>query len=285
MQHQLAMEPTVLALLALFEAGHNDAIQNGARILRESQLSDGSWSTLGMDRDGSPWATALVVNALLLMSRADKGIEKGLATLVKTEPQEAFWLWRLKFRKTDNHIRFDPSKYGWGWVAGTVSWVIPTAMAVIALERSRHLNLVSSSKLRARVELGQAMLLDRICLGGGWNAGNSVVYGVALAPHIDATAIALAALRFHSHLPEVRQSLSWLLAADCSSAYSLAWKILALRGYADILSDAQPAIERARNKLAALVQEPVQVADTSTLALAILALSGSLNPFTMEGPQ
>ena len=37
------------------------------------------------------------------------------------------------------------------------------------------------------------MLLDRMCPGGGWSAGNSVVYGVALAPHIDAKSIALAA--------------------------------------------------------------------------------------------
>ena len=81
------------------------------------------------------------------------------------------------------------------------------------------------------------MLLDRMCPGGGWNAGNSVVYGVALAPHIDATSIALAGLRFHYHLPEVRQSFSWLLTADCSSAYSLAWKILALQCYVDVRSD------------------------------------------------
>ncbi len=37
------------------------------------------------------------------------------------------------------------------------------------------------------------MLLDRVCPGGGWNAGNGVVYGVALAPHPDDTAIALLA--------------------------------------------------------------------------------------------
>ena len=51
----------------------------------------------------------------------------------------AFWLWRLKFRTIDTHVRFDPNKYGWGWVPGPVSWVIPTAVAVTALERSRPL--------------------------------------------------------------------------------------------------------------------------------------------------
>jgi len=34
------------------------------------------------------------------------------------------------------------------------------------------------------------MLLDRACPEGGWNAGNAVVYGVPLRPHIDATSLA-----------------------------------------------------------------------------------------------
>jgi hypothetical protein len=122
-----------------------------------------------------------------------------------------------------------------------------------------------------------------MCPGGGWNAGNSVVYRVALAPHIDATSIALAGLRFHYHLPEVRQSLSWLLAADCSSAFSLGCKILALQSYVDVRSDARPAMEAAQAKLAVLLtQSPAQIADNSTLALSILALSGNPNPFALE---
>ena len=38
-------------------------------------------------------------------------------------------------------------------------------------------------------------VLDRACPDGGWNAGNGVVYGVPLAPHLDDTAIALLALQ------------------------------------------------------------------------------------------
>jgi hypothetical protein len=183
---------------------------------------------------------------------------------------------------TDTHVRFDPSKYGWGWVPGSASWVIPTAMALIALERSRPLNLIPSNELKRRVDLGYAMLLDRMCPGGGWNAGNSVVYGVPLTPHIDATSLAIAALRFHYHLPEVRQSLSWLLAAKCSSAYSLAWKILALQGYLDVRSDVGAALENARDQLTSLVDEPTQMADNSTLALSILALNRKAHPFAVE---
>jgi hypothetical protein len=157
-------------------------------------------------------------------------------------------------------------------------------MAVIALERGHPLNLVPSKEFKRRVDLGHAMLLDRMCPGGGWSAGNSIVYGVPLTPHIDATSLAIAALRFHYHLPEVRQSLSWLLAAKCSSAYSLAWKILALRSYLDVRSDVAPALAEARDQLVALVQEPAQIADNSTLALSILALNGNANPFAVERP-
>jgi hypothetical protein len=121
-----------------------------------------------------------------------------------------------------------------------------------------------------------------MCPGGGWNAGNSVVHSVALVPQIDATSIALAGLRFHYHLPEVRQSLSCLLAADCSSAFSLACKILTLQSYADVRSDARPAIEAAEAKLAVLIQEPAQIAEDSTLALSILALRANPNPFALE---
>jgi hypothetical protein len=105
-------------------------------------------------------------------------------------------------------VRFDPTKYGWGWVPGTISWVIPTAMALIALERSRTLDLVPTKDLERRLDLAYAMLFDRMCPGGGWNAGNSIVYNTALAPHIDASAIAVAALRKYWRNPELERSLS-----------------------------------------------------------------------------
>jgi hypothetical protein len=49
-----------------------------------------------------------------------------------------------------------------------------------------------------------------------------------------------------------------------------------------VRSDARPAIEAAQAKLAVLAQEPAQIADNSTLALSILALSGDPNPFALE---
>jgi hypothetical protein len=109
----------------------------------------------------------------------------------------------------------------------TVSWVVPTSMALITLERARNKGLIRGRELQNRLRLGTEMLLDRACPGGGWNAGNAVVYGVPLRPHIDATALALAALRSHNYLPIVRNSLTWILnRIDCPSACSLAWVIV-----------------------------------------------------------
>jgi hypothetical protein len=245
-------------------------------------LRDGSWPSITPLSSGGNWPTAIIANVLAQVAPRHPCLPKALRNLVAAEPGEAFWLWRLKFRTTDTNVRFDPSKYGWGWVSDSISWVIPTAGAILALERGRRLGLIRGKEVERRMALGCSMLLDRMCPGGGWNAGNSVVYGVALAPHIDATGIALAGLRFHYHLPEVRQSFSWLLAADCSSAFSLACKILAFQSYVDVRSDARPAIEVAQHKLAVLAQEPAQIAENSTLALSILALGGNPNPFALE---
>jgi hypothetical protein len=158
-------------------------------------------------------------------------------------------------------------------------------MALITLERAKRLGLIRGRELQNRLRLGTEMLLDRACPGGGWNAGNAVVYGIPLRPHVDATALALAALRVHHNLPIVRDSLTWILnRIDCPSAYSLAWLILSAAAYKDLRSDVSPALDMARDRLAALVDDPREVQDTSTIALAALALEPetAINPFEVK---
>jgi hypothetical protein len=50
------------------------------------------------------------------------------------------------------------------------------------------------------------MLIDRACPDGGWNAGNGIVLGTALAPHIDTTAIAVLALKEYENVLNGRDS-------------------------------------------------------------------------------
>ncbi len=139
----------------------------------------------------------------------------------------------------------------------------PTAFSILALnQRCACAPDVGSS----RVELGIAMLLDRACPGGGWNAGNGVVYDVALAPHPDDTAIALLAFARRRQEPTVEMSVDWLerVAPTLGAPWSLAWSILALAAH-------DRPIEFLVQSLSSLLGLQ-QVEDSSTLAAVRLAL-------------
>jgi len=281
---QVGTEPTSLALLALYSSPSSSTVtREELEPLLACRRPNGLWPAVGVGAAGvNFWATAMAVNTLMTLGASAETFRASLDALVHCRPLEASWLVRLKFRLSDRQVRFDPKEYGWPWVPDTVSWVVPTSMALIALGRAKNQGLVRGGELEKRMRLGAEMLLDRACPEGGWNAGNAVVYGVPLRPHIDATALALAALRCQYHLPIVRNSLTWMLnRIDCPSAYSLAWVILAAAVYKDARSDVSPALDMARDRLATLVEDPRAVEDTSTVALAALALGpeNTNNPF------
>ena len=112
------------------------------------------------------------------------------------------------------------------------------------------------------------MLLDRVCLGGGWNSGNSVVYGVPLPAHVEATAIALLALQDEERRRVIRGQFgvgSNRGASSIESVESLAWCILSLFVY-------QEPVEHLKDRLATLVGDGHDIRNNATLATAILAL-------------
>lgn len=189
---------------------------------------------------------------------------RALHWLLKSRGWESHWLWKWKFRTTDRHVRFDPDKFGWPWTPKTVSWVIPTAYSLLAL---KHVRGNSRQRLRQfRIRRGVEMLYDRMCPGGGWNAGNGVVYGVALAPHPDATATALLALLGEPLSDSITASLDWLehRAQSLFAPWSLAWTILTLHAFR---RPTRPRIDRLRT-----VVEPGAIRDCGALAAVCLAL-------------
>jgi hypothetical protein len=126
-----------------------------------------------------------------------------------------------------------------------------------------------AGKRTYRIQLGIEMLLDRACPGGGWNAGNGVAFGVALAPHTEPTAIALLALQRTDAARRriVQDALGWLTAevGQCRGISSTAWAIIALRAHG-VGSDL--------NHLAKLASPPERL-DNATLAIAALALDAA----------
>jgi hypothetical protein len=256
------LEAEALCLAAL-------AIGNGLLERLESrQLEDGSWPPIPGVDEGATLGTALAVITLLRLGVDARRAGRAVNWLVEERCREANWFWRWKLRTVDNRVRFNPAKYGWGWVPRTVSWVIPTAFASIALEQARQLPGVDTARLRRRVALGREMLLDRACPSGGWNAGNGVVYTVALKPHIDATATALLALQGWQELSQIQDALHYLSAEapECPSPYSVAWAVLALALFRGTSVDSTLA------RLKALLPLAEQTSDVCTIAVCCLAL-------------
>ena len=165
---------------------------------------------------------------ITLLGHNDNSAQRGVQWLIGNTGRESHWFWNLKFRIADRKVQFDPGKFGWPWFSGTVSWVIPTAFALIAL--MGFSTCCPTKRAADRIQLGTEMLYDRACPVGGWNAGNSVVLGSPLKPHIDPTSIALLALNQQPEHVTTRRALDWLQMniEGCRSPYSIAWAILAL---------------------------------------------------------
>lgn len=263
---QPALEPTCLALLALrWDLG--PVRTSGLKFLLGAQNPNGSWPAFtGDDREGSG-LTALAVIALINNAEITLQTERALRWLLSSKGRESHWLWKWKFQTCDTHVRFDPNKFGWPWMSGSCSWVIPTGLSMIALKQA--FVCCRTDRVSFRIRRGVEMLLDRACPGGGWNAGNGLVYGVPLAPHLDATSIALLALCREKTNDTIAAGLGWLerTAANCLAPWSLAWSILALDAY-------DRPIAGLADRLRALKDSDLW--DSATLALVTLALDCSV---------
>ena len=270
---QDSVESTCLAMLALRRQPSIE-FARAVHAVQGLQNADGSWPAFMGDEPEGCWTTALAVLSLMPVRRATKPLASGIQWLIGARGREANWLWRWKLSMVDTKVHFDPAKFGWSWVPGTTSWVIPTAFALIALARARQRGYNKTAQLDERVDLGTSMLLDRMCPGGGWNSGNGVAFGVPLTPHLDATSIALLALIGHEKEQGVQRSLHWLVnrLAGCPSPYSLAWGVLAIAAYRRICPEARESLRDRAEDLMRLTENAASTEDSCTLAVSALAL-------------
>jgi hypothetical protein len=261
-------EDAALSLLALRQSGAD------AAPLLSLQQRSGAWGATANVEVPNAFHTGLALLALRRFesSSVRSAADHALDWLSDLRGRESHWLWQWKFRLFDRQVRFDPAKSGWPWVPETVSWVAPTAIAVLAL---RAWNRESS-----RTAAGAGMLLDRACPQGGWNAGNSVVFGVELDPHPDFTAMALLALRGSGQRANtiVVRSVDYLVTRlnVSSSPYSLAWALMALNAYGNRAADHLRRRLEAYCTSCTLESLPARV-------LALLALALEQPAFTFEG--
>lgn len=214
-------DATSWAVLALsLMDGSPDACHQGKTFLVTQQHEDGRIS-ITPDHPQASWPTALAILAWgadpLFRGARDQAIHFLLDFCGKHWPNP------------ENSIMgHDLSIVGWPWIADTHSWVIPTAMAIMALQRS-------GITQHSRISQGLDMLLDRQLPKGGWNSGNTLVFGKELYPLPECTGIALQALAGNTERQAIERSLSYLLEQlpHLRTPVSLGWALLGLSAWGE----------------------------------------------------
>jgi hypothetical protein len=260
---QISIECTCLAALALSGLDKQRS-QHALTDLLRMQLARGAWPAFVPDREPS-WATSLALITLNILADSSEARDRAVNWAVRDKEREANWFWQYKLR-FDRAVRFRPDLYGWPWIEGACSWVIPTGLMMIALKQ--YVYCKPRAEASRRLRLGAQMLLDRSCPGGGWNAGNSMVYGVPLAAHVESTAIALLGLQGEPDHPVIRAGMDWLekQALAEQGMASLSWTVLCLAAYGREIEVVQAKIAEQLHDASALPS------NTATLALGLLAL-------------
>lgn len=234
-------ESTCWALFALMESAKRSPedraiFERGRAFLKASQLADGSWPAAPAEKTGS-WVTSLCCWTLLAASDNSAVVQSGLRWVCDDWPRDSSPWRRLlaRFSSQRSLVRMNYAYRGWSWTQGTSSWVEPTSFALLALESASAEKLAGHAHRRR--ELGTSLLYDRMCPGGGWNAGNPMVYGVPGEPRVVPTVWGLLALRgeptrreninsidwLERTVPEIRSPGSLALARICLAAYGRNW--------------------------------------------------------------
>ena len=269
-------EPTVYTVLALLAAGETAPAQRGLAWLRAAQLPDGGWPPqIGFDE--SIWVTALaaLVPPEHLGARAHA---RAIAWLLGVTGEESSLVFRFRrWLLGASPQKIEPA--GWPWVKGTAAWVVPTSLAILALDKE---NLRKpSTALRTRIDDGRRFLMQRMCVNGGWNHGAVRVYGIEGVPYPETTGVALAAVRgVRSPAIDRAVAVAQQFLKDCRSADALNWLRMGLMAHGQLAPDFSPPLLEYRTLIEAslnlLVAETQKGRDVFW-GLAVPRVPGSAN--------
>lgn len=177
--------------------------------------------------------------------------------------------------------RQDNSLRGWAWVEGSFSFVEPSAWCLLALKKSlaaRPDSGAAQAAHAARLAEAERLLVDRMCAGGGWNYGNSNVFGSDLIAYVPTTAIGLLSLQDRRETAAVQESLRFLRARGHSepSVLALALATICLRVFGE-------PVEAVRDALLTALDASSSATTTAALAAAACALTeGGTRAFTVS---
>jgi hypothetical protein len=158
------------------------------------------------------------------------------------------------------------SLQAWPWIPDTYSWVEPTAWCLLALKRARP--QLQSHAAESRIAEAEKLLINRLCVNGGWNYGSATALGQDLRPYVPTTAAALIALQDRRKDPAVARAVEYLHGARLKepSAMALAFTAVSLRLLGLPVDDVD-------EHLAAGVERAERIGNLQALAMALYALS------------
>ena len=247
-------DSTAWAVLALEIAGAGTSLIDGGRAaLASGQFSDGR-VFLSSDAPEVLWPTPLAILAWLKDSKYLEARNRAVGLLLKISGSH----WN---RNPGDPTEHDTSLTGWSWIGMTHSFIEPTVMALLALEITRHEN-------HPRFMKGISMIMNRQLSRGGWNYGNTRVYGADMFPFVDTTGMALTALAGHTSEESVKSSLDYLRAGveNCRTPLSLGWALFGLGAWGIFPEESDAWIAQTLAR-----QEKFGAYGTSLLSLMALA--------------
>lgn len=255
---QFRVDSTAWGILSLFASGESaDRLELSCARLRGEQGDDGRvW--VSREHPDSYWATPLAILAWRSSSASQAAQSRAVKFLLKATGVHYP-------RKWGEPAAHDPLLKGWPWVADTHSWIEPTALAVIALKSTGY-------GQHGRVREAIRMMLDRQLPHGGWNYGNTLVFGRELRPMPESTGAALTGLAGEVDRETVSRSLDYLQGEidRLRTPISLGWALLGLAAWGAWPSNGTTLVEHCLAN-----QTRYGEYDTSALCLLFLgALAG-----------
>ena len=162
-------EATSWAVMALQLWGISADLLRPARARIAAEQNDDGRIAVAPGHARAFWPTPLAVFAWHGDSDFIEPRSRAVSFLLKTTG--------TYFKKEEGiPVGHDPSIKGWPWIMDTHSWVEPTSLTIAAL-------CIEGYGKHERVDEGVRLLIDRQLESGGWNYGNTTVFGTELSSH------------------------------------------------------------------------------------------------------
>lgn len=250
---QFQVDSTAWGILALAACGGSAELLDLSRnLLMREQRQDGRLC-VNNTHPASYWPTPLAILAWQDSPSSREAQQRAVRFLLETTG--------FHFpRESNAPSAHDSLLKGWPWVDETHSWVEPTATGMVALK-------VAGYGHHHRVKEAVRMLLNRQLPHGGWNYGNTLVFGKALHPMPESTGAALAGLAGMAERDTVLPSLEYLQGKveRLQTPISLGWSLLGLAAWKLSPPNAAALVERCLAN-----QERYGEYETSSLCLLFL---------------